>query len=269
MLIGLVVFVGFSHFRPMLPPDIDLPARLGMTLLFLVTAWLARRSDRYRHTWQLLFALFVASLALLLDRYLPLSQWALGLLKLDLTMPAGLAFDKLESTLWIVATIVVLTTFSGRPLGSIYLKKGNLKTGLIVGLAAFILVGALSFPLAEWMFGARDLTLARVIPWIPWILVFVLGNALNEELLFRGLFLGKLEPFLGARGSNLLIAIVFTLHHTGIEYSPDVIMFMLFLFPLALAWGYLMQKTDSLWGSVIFHAAMDIPVVLGLFSTLS
>jgi membrane protease YdiL (CAAX protease family) len=48
-----------------------------------------------------------------------------------------------------------------------------------------------------------------------------------------------------------------------------VIMFMLFLFPLALAWGYLMQKTDSLWGSFIFHAAMDIPVVLGLFSTLS
>ena len=30
-----------------------------------------------------------------------------------------------------------------------------------------------------------------------------------------------------------------------------------------------MQKTDSLWGSVLFHAAINIPGVLGIFSPLA
>jgi membrane protease YdiL (CAAX protease family) len=269
LMIGLIIFVVFSHFRPILPDGTDLPARVGFTLIFLASAWLARRRKVPEANWRLFFACFVASFALLVDRYLPLSEWGLGILNLDPTSPAGLAFDKLESSLLIVTSIVLLTIASGGSLGSIYLRKGDIKRGLTVGLIALILVGAISIPLAEWMFGASGLSLPGVLPWIPAILLFIIGNALNEELLFRGLFLGKLEPFLGARGANLLIAIVFTLHHTGVEYSPDVFFFMLFLFPLALAWGYLMQKTDSLWGSVVFHAAMDIPVVLSLFSTLS
>jgi membrane protease YdiL (CAAX protease family) len=269
LLIGLLIFVVLSHFRPLLDEDIDLLARIATTLIFLTTAWLARRRQNLEAAWRLIFACFVTSFALLIDRYLPLSQWALGMLNLDPSSPAGLATDKLESSLLIVASIILLTIVSGDSLGSIYLRKGNLKRGLTIGFIALILVGAVSFPLAEWMFGAGDLSLPGVLPWIPWILLFIIGNAFNEELLFRGLFLRKVEPFLGAWGANLLIAIVFTLHHTGVEYSPDAILFMAFLFPLAIAWGYLMQKTDSLWGSVVFHAAMDIPVVLGLFSTLS
>jgi len=269
LLIGLIIFVVFSHFRPMLPDTIDLPARIAVALVFLIAAWLAHRRKMPEARWQLLFACFTASTALLIDRYLPLSRWGLGLLQLDINSPAGLALDKLESTLLIVASIIVLTMVSGGSLGSIYLKRGNLKMGLIIGLAVFILVGTVSFPLAEWMFGARDLSWTRVLPWMPWILLFIVGNAFNEELLFRGLYLRKLEPHLDSWGANLLIAIVFTLHHKGVGYSPDVLLFMIFLFPLAIAWGYLMRVTDSLWGSVIFHAAMDIPVVLGLFSTIA
>jgi membrane protease YdiL (CAAX protease family) len=65
-----------------------------------------------------------------------------------------------------------------------------------------------------------------------------------------------------------VIAIPFALHHTGVSYTPDTITFLAILVPLALAWGYIMQKTDSLWGSVLFHAGTDIPIVLGIFSTL-
>lgn len=268
LLIGLMIFVMFSHFRPILPEGIDLPARLIVISIFFGAAALAHRRKVPATIWQLLFACFAASLALLIDRYLPLSRWILGLLDLDPNSPVGLALDKFESSALIIVSIIGLTIVPGGSLGSIYLKRGNLKTGLIIGTIVFILVAALSFPLAKWIFGARDLSWARVFPWIPWILVFIAGNSLNEELLFRGLFLRKLEPFLGAWGANVLIATVFTLHHTGVEYSPDAFMFMLFLFPLALAWGYLIQTTDSLWGSVVFHAAMDIPVVLGLFSTI-
>jgi membrane protease YdiL (CAAX protease family) len=43
-------------------------------------------------------------------------------------------------------------------------------------------------------------------------------------------------------------------------------MFLASLPPLALAWGYIMRKTDSLWGSILFHAGMDLPIILGLWS---
>jgi len=46
------------------------------------------------------------------------------------------------------------------------------------------------------------------------------------------------------------------------------LIFLAVLVPLALAWGYLMQKTDSIWASILFHAGMDIPIMLGIFSNL-
>lgn len=30
-----------------------------------------------------------------------------------------------------------------------------------------------------------------------------------------------------------------------------------------------MQGTDSIWGSVLFHAGADIPVMIGIFSNLT
>lgn len=264
---GLLVFLVFSHFRPLLPADIDIPARIGLIIAFLTTALLIRRSERLKKYWLVFFAFFAAAFALSLDLYL--SHWSLRLLSLDINTPAGYAVDKLESTFLIVISIIVLTKVSGSDMASIYLKKGNLKLGLVIGIVVFLVIAAVSIPWAEWQFQGRDLSLERVIPWTPWILLFVLTNAINEELLFRGLFLRKLEPFLGAFPSNLLIAIVFTIMHVGVDYTLDVLMFLAFLLPLGLAMGYVMQKTDSILGSVLIHAAVDIPVVIGLYSTLS
>jgi membrane protease YdiL (CAAX protease family) len=97
-------------------------------------------------------------------------------------------------------------------------------------------------------------------------LISVLANAAQEELLFRGLFLRKLQPFLGSLLSNLLIVFVFTLLHKGVTYSSNDYIFLAILIPLGLAWGYIMQKTDSIWGSILFHAGTDIPIFLGIFS---
>ena len=116
------------------------------------------------------------------------------------------------------------------------------------------------------LFNARNLTFSRILPWIPWILVFVLANATMEEILFRGLFLRKLEPIAGKFVANLLVAFVFTLLHGAANYTADQYLFLAILFPLALTWGYIMQKTDAVWASILFHAGMDIPIILGIFS---
>ncbi len=269
LVMGLLIFVVFSHMRPLLPDSVDLMGRILMITGFLVAALLARRSERCEKYWQILFAGFIASLATGVDYYLPSRDWLLKLFNISIRTPAGIAIDKLDSSIIIIAIVILLTKVSGSDLASIYLKKGKLKKGLLIGLIAFAVAVAGSIPVAQAFFGGRDLQVGKVLAWAPWVLIFVLGNAFNEELLFRGLFLQKFSPFVGRTLANLVIAIPFTLHHTGVTYTPDALMFLAILLPLALAWGYLMQDTDSLWGSVLFHAGTDIPIVLAIFSTLN
>jgi membrane protease YdiL (CAAX protease family) len=71
------------------------------------------------------------------------------------------------------------------------------------------------------------------VAFTPWILLFVFCNAFMEELHFRGLLLRPCE--------QLLV--------------------------LALAWGHLIQRTESLWGTVLFHAGADLMITLGIFGT--
>jgi len=265
--LGLLVFVVFSHLRPMLGGEIDLIGRTAVIAMLLLVALWARQSKRLKKYWQVLFAFFVAALATGIDYYLPSSKWLLSSLGIAIKTPAGLALDKLDSSILIIVCILLLTKASGGSLASIYLKKGNLRQGLTFGVIAFLVAAAGSIPLAG-LWGAQDLSLTRVLPWIPWILIFIAGNAFNEELLFRGLFLQKMDPLVGRFCSNLVLAIPFVLHHTGVTYTPSEWMFLAELLPLALAWSYVTQQTDNLWGSVLFHAGTDIPIVLVLFSTL-
>jgi membrane protease YdiL (CAAX protease family) len=268
LVFGLLIFVVFSHMRPLLPDNIDLIGRITLILGFLAASLLARSSQRFEPYWQILFAYFIASVATTVDLYLPSREWLLRLLNLSIDTPAGLAIDKLDSSIIIIASVILLTKASGSNLSSLYLQRGNLKSGLVIGAIAFLVFAASSIPVSEIFFGGRDLQLARVLPWIPWILIFIVGNAFNEEILFRGLFLKKFGPFIGRFLANLVIAIPFALHHSGVSYSPGTLIFLALLIPLALAWGFIMQKTDSIWGSVLFHAGTDIPVVLSLFAAL-
>ena len=56
--------------------------------------------------------------------------------------------------------------------------------------------------------------------------------------------------------------------HYGVPYTTQQLLFLGALLPLALAWGWLMQKTNSIWGPALFHAGMDISVMVGISSRL-
>jgi membrane protease YdiL (CAAX protease family) len=266
VIIGLLAFLVFSHFRPVFRGNVEIPARIAFIVCLLVFSLLLRRSKGLNKYWLILFAFFNAAVAQALDYYF--SGWSLNLAGLDVSTPVGIAVDKMESTFLIVVPIIVLTRLSGNSMGSIYLQKGNLKWGLIIGLAVFAVVAAVSIPWARWQYHVGDLSLHRVGPWIPWIAVFVLANSFNEELLFRGLCLRKLEPLLGAFPANLCMAIPFVALHYGVDYSQNLLLLMSLLLPLGLALGYVMQKTNSIIASWLIHASFDIAVVLALFSNL-
>jgi membrane protease YdiL (CAAX protease family) len=244
----------------------DYLGRVGLSALLLLVAVVLRRSKQLEKYWQIFFAFFILLVALTIS--LVFGSFLFDSLGVKDSVPVGWALPKLNETILIVLVVILFTRLLGGSLGSIYIQKGNLKLGLIIGIVTFLLAAAGSIPMANLLFGGNNLTLARIIPWIPWLLVTVLANGALEEILFRGLFLRKLEPFVGKFLSNFLIAIVFTVLHQGSSYTSDQYIFLAVLFPLALAWGYITQKTDSAWASILFHAGMDIPIFLGIFSNL-
>lgn len=211
--------------------------------------------------WQLMFGFFIASCALFLSWLLSdlPREWA----GLTLDTPQGIALAKLSESVMIIVTVLLLVRISGGSLSSIYLKKGRLRYGLTFGTVSFIILGILS--ILQSM--GQGVQLTVLLSWTPWILMFVLSNGFMEELLFRGIFLRKYEAFLNPRISNLLAALIFTAAHMQVTYTPDVPIFLIITFLLALAWGWLIQKTDSLWGSALFHAGADLLIIVGIFAS--
>jgi membrane protease YdiL (CAAX protease family) len=251
----------------LIPPFSAIPANnvlvytIMLSAVFLSFALVLRK--RLHGYFQILFAFFVASLAILFDL----------LVNLPSDSKTGLGLDMLVSTSIIVGTILILTKVSGNSFGSIFLKKGKLRLGLILGFTGFFFFALTAMPAAQYLFQGQNLSLGKVVAWLPWILPIVLLNGIREELLYRGLFLKKFETKLGTKTSNFLQAIIFSLSHSvaGLgfsAYTPYIWALIVFTFSLGLIWGYIIQRTDSIIGSVIFHAGSDIPVFLGIFSNL-
>ena len=232
--IGSLIIIVFSQYRPILSGVYDLFGRVSLILILLIAALLARRSKSLHNYWQLIFGLFIMALAVSLD------WWIAGLMLDSLgpytNTPAGLALEKMKTVIIVAIAITILTRLSGSSLSSIYVQRGDLKRGLTIGFIAFGIAVAGSIPMSKLMFAGEDMSLIEVLNWAPWILIAVLANATNEELLFRGLFLRKLEPFYGKFLSNCLIVLVFSGLHLGVTYSRDQMFFLVSVVPLALAW---------------------------------
>jgi len=258
----LIFFFGSSYFSLFLTNQSD-PYRLVITVVFLVAALLLRRSESLRKYWLIAYAFFVAALAQFLASILVfIREWLLDGFQITSNTTPDMIAGKLFEALVVITTIIVLTKVSGGSLGSIYLQKGNLKVGLFVGLCMLVNNMAVGFIMG---FNAGS-TPEALISIFPWALTFSVINALMEELWFRGLFLRKFEPFIGIGGSILVTSITFTLTHAGAVYlNPQQVPFFLAtLFPLALLWAYLMHKTDSVWGSMLFHAGADVFLFLAM-----
>ena len=234
----------------------------SLTATLLVVALLLQRNERGKQYWPVCYAFFVAGVAVLLS--VLLADGLLRLFGLTVATPQGIAVVKFSESILRVVPILALMPIMGFDWRSMYLNKGRIGIWLTVGIAAFIIFPIIAyFPLAS-----QEGVLSKLLSLSPWILLFVLSNAFMEELLFRGLLLKRCEPFLGKGLSNLLVAIVFTLIHTQVSYAPQMLQFLLIVLILSLVWGYLIQKTNSLWGAVLFHAAGDCMIIFAAFASM-
>jgi membrane protease YdiL (CAAX protease family) len=187
------------------------------------------------------------------------------LFKQTVTTPQGIATAKFSESLLRVIPILVLMPLLGLDWRSMYLNTGKVRIWLPIAIAAFIVFPALAYFAIR---SGQSGVLEKLLPLWPWILLFVLSNGFMEELLYRGLFLQRYEPFLGKGLSNILTAVVFAIMHTQVTYAAEMITFLTIVLVLSLIWGALIQKSDSLWGVVLFHAAGDCLIIFGAYASM-
>lgn len=265
LLCGLLIFVAGD----LLKNEIQLIFRICLTVAFLLIALCFRNKERIGRYFQVTFAFFVVSLVTLLNSLLPLPGSSSG------PTVKGYLLQQILSTLVIVIPIALLTKVSGNSMGSIYLQKGRLRLGLIIGVVPFLffVILILAFPAglkyASMFFSiSEEMTYEQILSLMPAVVVYVLLNGLKEELWYRGVFLRKFETFVGAWPSNILTTLVFAASHVGVSCTPAILIFLGMTFVLGLVGGYIMWKTNSIIGPALLHAAMDITIALGAFSFL-
>lgn len=260
----IVLVVGHSAW---IPYEWRLAARAGLTLALLATTIGLKRSERLRPFWPISLAYLAVSLGFLLA--LIVGRWLPDPDSLASSPMMGVTLGKLFDVIPVVLPMLALPRLAGEDFGALYLQRGRLARslglGLLVSAATFI-----PFVLLGGLASVRSVDTAVVAAALPWIAIFALANSFMEELWFRGLFLRKYQVFLGAAGALWLTALSWGLFHLVVDYfsGGQLVMFVAVDVLLGLAYGWITQRTDTLWGAVLAHAAADAFLMLGGLATL-
>jgi membrane protease YdiL (CAAX protease family) len=218
------------------------------------------RSRGNDNWFSIVFTFFTISIGFLAAHFL--GTWYRIIPGLALDTVQGVAIAKFAEVLPIVVSVIVLGFLYGENWTSLRMKGGRLGTSMKLGVAALPL-SYLSF----LFMGGTIIVMAgnEFLVIIPWLLLFALSNAFMEELIFRGAFLDKLEKQFGERVALVQISLIFAIFHVSILQATGfemIVAFTAFIMILGLAWGYIVQKSDSIWGAVLAHAVADIFVII-------
>lgn len=252
---------GYNNF---IPSALRLIVRMIIaSILFVSTIILYKTEKSWNEYWKISYALLISSVGLVLAGFF--GNWHTLIPGLSLSTVEGVSIAKVAEVLPIVATILIGTWLVERNFTPIFLRGGDLKKTLKIGLIVspvalipFFALGGLGLSVG----------LDVISAWLPWMCVFAFSNAFMEELMIRGLFLKKYNVIFGRNTSLLLTSVIFALFHQAIIAYTDPVSFTVFLlvtFLLGISWGYVMQKSDSIWGAVLAHAIADILFLITVF----
>ena len=122
---------------------------------------------------------------------------------------------------------------------------GNKKVQLLVGLTG-IFLGTIEFIILQPKPLIATLTPVTLI---TASIILIISTGLAEELLFRGILQKNAENVYGMGMGLLYTALLFTALHIGWNSFYDLI----FVFCVALFYGYTFQKTRSIVGVTLSH----------------
>ena len=186
---------------------------------------------------------------------------ALSLTPLVRILSLSLPLQDVELQYWyaavavplLIATVVVarMIGLGRRELG---LTSGHLPTQLLIGSSGIALGGVEYLILSPEPLIAEFSWVAILVP----ALILLVGTGFMEELLFRGLLQSTAGEALGARFAVWYVAVVFAILHIGYESVLDVV----FVFAVALFFGWIVMKTRSILGVTLSHGITNIGLFL-------
>jgi membrane protease YdiL (CAAX protease family) len=168
-------------------------------------------------------------------------------------------------TVGIAVLAVRMSPLTLRPL--LRLRRFGLaaQVAAVLGTLAFLLVVMLLPATLLGRQGITPIALARDLP--------LQGPAdalqgLAQEVQFRGLLLGALDRVAPPWAANLGQAAFFGLAHIAVQYQGPADAFVPVTVALGLLFGWITQKTGSLWPAIIIHAVADVAVTVGVIPGL-
>ena len=252
---GISIFLFGFNFISTFPTNSSTTYRIIISIFFLSLTVITYFTKPLRNYWRVSLAFFIASLGMLLNWVI--SDLPVRFLYNSITITEGQwMLDKFSQFIAIVIPVLVLTLAFGDKLSSLYIQKGRFKLWILIGLSTFVFFISIGLILA-----LQKNNLQKILSILPWLFAFSALNALMEELWFRGLFLKKFEPFLGNHLSIFLTSLIFSIPHIFARYLSGIemsLIFFLTVFSLGMASGYIIYKTKSIWGAVIFHMGYDL-----------
>ena len=123
-LLGGLVFVVFSHIRPLFTGTADFVGRIALAVIFFAIYMILREKEHFKLYSRIFCAFFIALFAISLDYYLPTVRLLLDFLDVSIQTPLGIALDKLDSSLIIILSIILLNRLFGEKPVPCILKKG-------------------------------------------------------------------------------------------------------------------------------------------------
>ncbi len=255
----LVFFIGGYWNLP--NASIKLFIRLFISVFLFGISINLRRLNPQSENWRLFFAFFTAAFAFFIASVFdaPFQR----LISANTASLAGIAKLKIVDSVLILIPILLLTRIAKISWKDLFLQGGRPGLSLLFGGLGFAIFAVVFF----FQIKGQPEIFGQTSTWLPWVLVFVLANATMEEIHFRGLLLKPSATFLGKPLANFCISIFFALVHAPVEYTSDIVVFLVEVFFLSLLWGWLTQKTESIWGSILFHAGADLIIMAGIVQT--
>jgi len=258
LLIGLATFMLNITFAGKISGTMLMIIRIVLIVLFC-TAWQVFQRRKLINAKNLAFIFMVINLAFFIVSFFTAELW-----NLNLNNAEGIALMKFSDG-FIISFVLIGSFLIGEyKLEYIYLSKGKLALGLLIGFLTFILFGLFAL-----LSNKQSIEPAFISKNLVWILLFVFSNAFMEELLFRGILIKSLNNFLKPVWTIVLTAIVFAAAHLQVTYTPDVLFLALIVLILGLIWGYLIYYTKSIIASVLFHAGGDLLIIIPAYLSIS
>ena len=259
-LLESLIFIWGLNLLWTIPGDWRNTYKLGLPLFFGILYLGARK---YVRTQTAVFlAFFLVSLGWMLDFFFTgeLAAW----FSLNPKTLTGFALTMVISTVLVAVPVLIGWRMTGRAMGDIYLQRSKKMWGILVGLGGLLGLGGLGV-LQAW---SEGLALNVILAALPMALLFSLANGFREELVYRAVFLNGFQANIGTLAAITVTTVVFVLAHMDVSYTPaNLLVFATVLVVIGIVGSWIMLKTGSLLGAVLFHAGADVLLLMGLLSS--